>query len=643
MVSLNEVDVNHETGAESGWAHWEDPSSQDSSTMMIDDKTLNDQPLFVLETSLPPQLHPAVSLGMRRMSSCYFSIGSNDASEASNSIADLVSLWDDSAERKTEPTSGCDKHKSFDAAKPSPSGIQAEISSPAGSVKPQYNAGSVSADRWTAPSDLLYHDILMNVFTFLDAKSLAAFSETARRPNFECFYFLQLQLHRALLGGDDLTTSNCQSSQDPLSAIAGVGAVSRLAALDRAQAEETVQEFLDSNSTLRTMPLSHSLAYVRQLLRRSGFRDTSPSRSPSQQAIASAALLITILGAASSIHELSSSFGTELPNVLFRIGCVGGLMGAARTMSDVDSMRERAETLARTLQDMPHQLLRQVRGHDEGAFLSRMVHGAYCAAYGNSPAERESLTTMSSSRNHAAHENPNLYNQLLSPDPYDHLQLSHDTKEDTKKPSGCVGAYSRAVAHASECVTAILKERRRQKFLSLPKEEQRRLSSAFIDACTSDENLDIVQDMVQVRETIDVDLMCVGSDGTETCALHTSAFHGSCKILEYLCGRIDESNPSYDGGLCDVNRKDDNGWTGMHFAAGANSVQAVRILSSHGAELSIEAVNGYTPLQWAIRLQNKEVAEELQRRTSEREEGGWMSRKPLSMIASRFFALIPSH
>lgn len=83
----------------------------------------------------------------------------------------------------------------------------------------------------------------------------------------------------------------------------------------------------------------------------------------------------------------------------------------------------------------------------------------------------------------------------------------------------------------------------------------------------------------------------------------------------------------------------------MHFAAGSNSVEAVRILSAHGADLSIEAVNGYTPLQWAMRLQNKEVAEELRKRTCEREAqmGGWMSRKPLSVIASRFFALIPSH
>ena len=38
----------------------------------------------------------------------------------------------------------------------------------------------------------------MTVLGFLDAGSLAAFSET----NFECFYFLELQLQRALLIGE---------------------------------------------------------------------------------------------------------------------------------------------------------------------------------------------------------------------------------------------------------------------------------------------------------------------------------------------------------------------------------------------------------------------------------------------------------
>ena len=63
-----------------------------------------------------------------------------------------------------------------------------------------------------------------------------------------------------------------------------------------------------------------------------------------------------------------------------------------------------------------------------------------------------------------------------------------------------------------------------------------------------------------------------------------------------------------------------------------NSVEAVRILAAHGADVSLEAMNGYTPLQWAERLQYAEVAGEF--RQQEAEGGGWMWRKPLSMIAS---------
>jgi ankyrin repeat protein len=98
-----------------------------------------------------------------------------------------------------------------------------------------------------------------------------------------------------------------------------------------------------------------------------------------------------------------------------------------------------------------------------------------------------------------------------------------------------------------------------------------------------------------------------------------------------------------DGGLCNVNMKDSNGWTAMQFAAGANSVEAVQILAKHGADLSIEAANGYTPLQWAVRLQNEKVAEELRQLVGTERQLGWISRQPLSAIASRFFALIPSN
>jgi ankyrin repeat protein len=41
-------------------------------------------------------------------------------------------------------------------------------------------------------------------------------------------------------------------------------------------------------------------------------------------------------------------------------------------------------------------------------------------------------------------------------------------------------------------------------------------------------------------------------------------------------------------------------------------VDAVRVLIKYGASLHVPAANGYTPIQWAIRLQHHVVANELQ-------------------------------
>jgi ankyrin repeat protein len=128
--------------------------------------------------------------------------------------------------------------------------------------------------------------------------------------------------------------------------------------------------------------------------------------------------------------------------------------------------------------------------------------------------------------------------------------------------------------------------------------------------------------------------------------LHTAAFHGAHKVLEFLCQSIHATDPSQDGGLANVNLKDTNGWTALHFAAGANSVETVQVLVQHGAALTMEANNGYTPLQWAQRLSNERVAKELRERMARAESPGWMrmtmSSQPLSMIANRFFSLIPT-
>jgi hypothetical protein len=398
--------------------------------------TANTESADFLVDCLPPQLHPAVSLGIHRVSSCaYFSLqGSCDGG------LDLYSL-----------------------------------------------SSEVVKGDGGAAADWLYHDILMVVMTFLDAKSLAAFSETARRSNFEVYYFLQLQLQRALLD-DDLScsclTEDSTSDADRLASIAGCWSISRLASLDAQEAHNVVQEYLDSNCTLRTMPLSHSLAYIRQVLRRNGFPagdNNSPmSQKQSNQTLttsAQAALLIGLVGAATVMSgnhaEVVESFGSELPNMLFKVGMVGTMMGAVghqweaqhrqrtrhqqqelqppppppsqqeqrqavaqgqeepqSTMRETaEQMRETAEHMARSLQDMLQQLRmaassdygndsrrrRRTPTNNHGASISQRIFEAFLTASGRQVEDD-------------AHNQSLANRQPYSPNPYDHLEEPSKTR-----------------------------------------------------------------------------------------------------------------------------------------------------------------------------------------------------------------------
>jgi hypothetical protein len=766
-----------------------------------------------------PQLHPAVSLGVRRVSSCYLSIYSEE------SVADMLSQLGEHQQQQQQHSttmtttttisnecSEVDRHyhpnnsdhrrrsnsigssgrhtttinKSEDdgggtacdcspKSDPSRTSLVPSKGPTAKNFGPHQIIPSLYLEQST--SDLLYHDILMDVFTFLDAPSLAAFSESARRPNFEVFYFLQLQLQQALLlddekddddgndndedgsigsfasdlpGGDgNSITSNLVGSisagernggdhdidieeiavrqrrqprndcQDR-STIAGCASLSRLAGMNLSHAQGLVQEYLESNSTLRTMPLSHSIAYARHFLQRHGFSKMFPatnSRTTSAQTLASAAIFMTVVGAASivssvggadaatSMANLTDSFGSELPNVLFRVGFVGSLMGAASRISDTEqraAIREQAEQMARSAEQMARSMQERM--------MMRGNHNRVddddnndTTTTGTNQQPRQEQSFQSSSVMPTNFRLPSLFQmrvmlqetmfaarqhhdrQTVLSDPYDHLPrhhegdgdrgdyyekegeekkvesivatdlprtvpttrtVAHQSTVDRKMPSGCVGAYSRAVHKANIQIATSVRASRKSKFDSMPMEDRQRHSLEFLNACTSNESLDRVKEMIV---SMDVDGFFVGNDGSETCALHTASFHGAEKVVDFLCVGIDDQDPHNDGGLCQVNLQDDNGWTALHFAAGANSVSVLHVLVRHGATLKVVAHNGYTPLQWAVRLSNQAVADELSKilsttRSGPNRGGGvWMSSQPLTSIANRFFSLIPTH
>ena len=559
---------------------------------------------------LPPHLHPAVSLGVRRVSSCYFSIGSQ---ESQNSLADLLTS---ALEHESNASVSSEASPAGDSSLPTP-----EI------------PNSESTKRW-GPSDLLYHDILTNVFQYLDAPSLAAFSETARRPNFEVFYYLQLQLQQSLLPPSQTTM--------PLTSIAGTACVSRLASLNPTEAQETIDTFLNSNSTLKTMPLSHSLMYLRHVLQ----RQAPPSAAP----LASAALFMTVVGAAllsggADVMVPVEAAAGELPNMLFGMGVMGSLMGAASTMNATknntaknreQNLRDRAEQMRKAMQHFPAQLMEQM---------------VQMRAGNKQPPESEGKEE-SSSITDPVPRTPNPYEHLPDGEtvsdidparpsaPESQRDSAASDQSDRKMPSGCVGAYSRSIHTAATALTRIIKEQRKVKFDALSPEDKYALSSRVLDACTSNDHLDTLK---LLMDRFDVDGFFLGADGTETCALHTAAFHGCDQIVDYLCRKTHSSDPELDGGCAKVQLIDPNGWTALHFAAGANSVAVAKVLIQYGADLSVEANNGYTPLQWAQRLSNDEVAEELlcQLQHQEASSSSWMAAQPLSAICHRFFSLIP--
>jgi len=226
---------------------------------------------------------------------------------------------------------------------------------------------------------------------------------------------------------------------------------------------------------------------------------------------------------------------------------------------------------------------------------------------------------------------------------------NQEPMENGNVPTGCVGAYARAVNAAASKVTRHIKASRKSNSEALSPEKRHELGVRFIDACTSDTKLHVVKEILRrERACMDVDRFFIGPDDTETCALHAAAFNGAERVLQFLCGGIDEHEPDEDCGLCDVNVQDGNGWTALHFAAGANSTTSVGVLSRHGANLRIEASNGYTPFHWAERLSNEDVAGELEKLGADnRFVGGWMfgsgmgdNRKIpfVSFLANRFFA-----
>ena len=67
------------------------------------------------------------------------------------------------------------------------------------------------------------------------------------------------------------------------------------------------------------------------------------------------------------------------------------------------------------------------------------------------------------------------------------------TPPQKRRPIGCVGTFTRVLKQATECVTTLVFEKQRILFDNLTEEDQLNSTTTFINACASDDQLELVK------------------------------------------------------------------------------------------------------------------------------------------------------
>lgn len=509
--------------------------------------------------------------------------------------------------------------------------------------------------------DVLYHDIMMNVLSYLPLQDLSSYSQTAKRPNIDCHDYLKLQLELALLLPTNHSNNNNNDSGNTPAAI-----MSRLASLDLVKAEQLVEKYRetvrvdstsnnnnDNNRSNPFLKLQHEWnnASIPEKVATTMFGISMLGATAASKAFTSNAALV---GSSACNSSYTATFGTACACVSFAAARYyinhndsnanhgNASNNTASNSTHAYSSRMLVGALAQKLQA----LLMTVPHQDEEGILPEAIANHLRRL--QSPTDTtsnpltsqheedrndqlpETSTTSPRRKRRGKHtRQAHCVNNCNEPALLDNDQevLFVSNSRVRRRPVGCVGMYMKALKEAKECVTHFLLEKRCKIFDSLSIEAQRNAITAFIDACSDDDQIESLKSLV-VDCGVNVNGFFVGSDiaannannnnniASETCALHAAAFHGSTSILEFLCQGVATSSEEEDGGLCDVNIVDANGWSALHFAAGCfsdNGVTAVQILARNGCNLFHEAGNGYTPYHWAQRLSNLPVAEELKR------------------------------
>jgi hypothetical protein len=107
-----------------------------------------------------------------------------------------------------------------------------------------------------------------------------------------------------------------------------------------------------------------------------------------------------------------------------------------------------------------------------------------------------------------------------------------------------------------------------------------------------------VKRMLEMK-SIDVEARHGGREDGETC-LTTTVWYGQLDICRLL---IDKG--------ADIEAKDREGWTPLHWAAQRGHIEVVRLLCDHGADIEACGKNGNRPLHWAATCGHISTVKEL--------------------------------
>jgi ankyrin repeat protein len=498
---------------------------------------------------------------------------------------------------------------------------------------------------------------MMNVMSYLSLQDLSSYSQTAKRPNTDCCDYLQLQLELALF------PSNSQNHDGINRATTSeISLLIRLASLDFATAEELVDQYrmFVNNTTAQSEASSTKYNNIQKnnpfLRLQQKLHDTWNSDAVVAATTTTMIGLTGMIGATAAAAsscastygtaaDCTTTFGTACACVSFAAAAVAsryytGISSTSSTNSNSNNSSSPPSLLLDFIAQKLQALLMTVPQHDEGEGLLP-ISIANQLRYLRQRYQQDNLTSTNDTSTNTVTTNTTINNSTGS-------TIFLDDKVRKRKPVGCVGMYNKVLKRAQEFITSFILNKRRTIFSNLTEEEQKRATAAFIDSCASDDEIESLKSLVR-NCGVDVNGFFAGSENdnndqveapaataqsTTTCALHAAAYHGSTAIVKFLCRGVsnkmygkttesgtyqddDEENIDHDdGGLCDVNIVDSNGWSALHFAVGCYSDtgrDVVRILAKYGCNLYHEANNGYTPYHWAQRLSNRAVADELKR------------------------------